>query len=126
MVSGTPISIQFTYAADAYVGRENDGTGLYLYRARYYSPVIQRFISEDPISFRGGNNVYRYASDSPVALTDPFGLWTVSIGLSVNLQLGPINLQGSSGLALDSSGNFGTYALAGGGGLEWGLELQVG
>jgi RHS repeat-associated protein len=32
-----------------YTGRENDGTGLYYYRARYYSSSIQRFISEDPI-----------------------------------------------------------------------------
>jgi RHS repeat-associated protein len=32
-----------------YTGRENDGTGLYYYRARYYSKNIQRFITEDPI-----------------------------------------------------------------------------
>jgi RHS repeat-associated protein len=32
-----------------YTGRENDGTGLYYYRARYYSPRLKRFISEDPI-----------------------------------------------------------------------------
>jgi RHS repeat-associated protein len=30
-----------------YTGRENDGTGLYYYRARYYAPALQRFISED-------------------------------------------------------------------------------
>lgn len=27
-----------------YTGRENDGTGLYYYRARYYGPIYQRFI----------------------------------------------------------------------------------
>jgi RHS repeat-associated protein len=32
-----------------YTGRENDGTGAYYYRARYYSPILQRFINEDPI-----------------------------------------------------------------------------
>ncbi len=32
-----------------YTGRENDGSGLYHYRARYYHPSLQRFISEDPI-----------------------------------------------------------------------------
>lgn len=32
-----------------YTGRENDGTGLYFYRARYHSPSRERFISEDPI-----------------------------------------------------------------------------
>jgi RHS repeat-associated protein len=31
-----------------YTGREDDGTGLYYYRARYYHPGLQRFISEDP------------------------------------------------------------------------------
>ena len=31
-----------------YTGRENDGTGLYYYRARYYHPFLQRFISEGP------------------------------------------------------------------------------
>lgn len=31
-----------------YTGRENDGTGLYYYRSRYYSPGLQRFTSEDP------------------------------------------------------------------------------
>jgi RHS repeat-associated protein len=35
-----------------YTGRENDGTGLYYYRARYYQPALQRFISEDPISIQ--------------------------------------------------------------------------
>ncbi|MDR1529995.1 MAG: RHS repeat-associated core domain-containing protein [Burkholderiales bacterium] len=37
-----------------YTGRENDQTGLYYYRARYYSPKYQRFISEDPIGLAGG------------------------------------------------------------------------
>ncbi len=32
-----------------FTGRENDGTGLYSYRARYYSPHENRFIAEDPI-----------------------------------------------------------------------------
>jgi len=32
-----------------YTGRENDGTGLYFYRARYYHTALQRFVSEDPI-----------------------------------------------------------------------------
>jgi len=32
-----------------YTGRENDATGLYYYRARYYHSGLQRFISEDPL-----------------------------------------------------------------------------
>jgi len=30
-----------------YTGRENDGTGLYYYRAQYYAPKLHRFLSED-------------------------------------------------------------------------------
>jgi RHS repeat-associated protein len=57
-----------------YTGRENDGTGLYYYRARYYDPLMKRFISEDPIGIDGGLNVFAYVANNPVSFTDPFGL----------------------------------------------------
>jgi RHS repeat-associated protein len=50
-----------------FTGRENDGTGLYYYRARYYSPRFQRFVSQDPISFRLRElNLYAYVANAPV------------------------------------------------------------
>jgi RHS repeat-associated protein len=55
-----------------YTGRENDGTGLYYYRARYYNPKLGRFISEDPL---GGANSYLYAGNNPVSFDDPLGLY---------------------------------------------------
>lgn len=56
-------------------GRENDGTGLYFNRARYYSPTLQRFISEDPIGFGGGDvNLYAYVSNGPISSKDSFGM----------------------------------------------------
>lgn len=59
-----------------YTGRENDGTGLYYYRARYYSPDLQRFISEDPIGLKGGDvNFYAYVGNNPVNWVDPLGLF---------------------------------------------------
>ncbi len=58
-----------------YTARENDRTGLYYYRARYYDPKIGRFISEDPIGLTGDLNVYAYVENNPVTLTDPTGLW---------------------------------------------------
>ncbi|MGH7701926.1 MAG: RHS repeat-associated core domain-containing protein, partial [Gemmatimonadales bacterium] len=57
-----------------YTGRENDGTGLRYYRARYYHPTRQRFISEDPIRFLGGANFYTYAANDPIGGRDPLGL----------------------------------------------------
>jgi RHS repeat-associated protein len=70
-----------------YTGRENDGTGLDYYRARYYSPARQRFISEDPIQFAGGDvNLYAYVANNPVNGTDPTGL----IGLNCQLDVAPV------------------------------------
>lgn len=58
-----------------FTGRENDGTGLYYYRARYYSPTYQRFIAQDPLDFRGGSaDLYVFVGDNPVSLKDPLGL----------------------------------------------------
>jgi RHS repeat-associated protein len=61
----------------AYTGRELDATGLYFYRARYYNPQLQRFMSEDPLGFGGGDtNLYGYVSDSPTNRVDPLGLYS--------------------------------------------------
>jgi RHS repeat-associated protein len=57
-----------------YTGRENDGTGLYYYRARYYSPSTMRFLSEDPSGFGAGPNFYAYTGDDPIDFVDPLGL----------------------------------------------------
>jgi RHS repeat-associated protein len=58
-----------------FASRENDGNGLYYYRARYYDPTINRFISEDPMGYAGsGPNLYAYVHDNPTNLVDPFGL----------------------------------------------------
>ena len=57
-----------------YTGREDDGTGLYYYRARYYHPRLQRFISEDPIGLSGGDtNLYGYVGGNPLTWRDPLG-----------------------------------------------------
>jgi RHS repeat-associated protein len=58
----------------AYTGRELDATGLYFYRARYYNPQLQRFISEDPLDFLGGMDLYSCATNDPVDFGDPLGL----------------------------------------------------
>ena len=58
-----------------YTGREDDGTGLYYYRARYLDPVRGQFISEDPLGFEAGDvNFYAYVGNNPVNNNDPSGL----------------------------------------------------
>ncbi|MCS6320312.1 MAG: RHS repeat-associated core domain-containing protein, partial [Nitrospira sp.] len=71
-----------------YTGRENDGTGLYYYRARYYSPLSERFISEDPIGFAGGDaNRYAYVQSAPLSWSDPSGL---RVYISGHAAAGPV------------------------------------
>lgn len=60
-----------------FTGRENDGTGLYYFRARYYEPLLHRFISEDPL--RAITNLYLYVENRPLIAIDPFGLYTVAV-----------------------------------------------
>jgi RHS repeat-associated protein len=43
------------------------------YRARYYDPKVGRFISEDPIRWEGGINLYAYVDNNPVRFLDPMG-----------------------------------------------------
>jgi RHS repeat-associated protein len=65
-----------------YAGREMDPTGVYFMRARYYNPVLQRFVSQDPIGLSGGQvDQYAYAFNSPMNLTDPLGLKGGGAGL---------------------------------------------
>jgi RHS repeat-associated protein len=44
------------------------------YRARYYEPAVGRFLSEDPIRFRGGIDFYKYVDNRPLDFFDPYGL----------------------------------------------------
>ena len=58
-----------------FTGREVDDTGLHFHRARYYHPALQRFIAENPIGFAGARaNLYAYAQNNPLSLTDPLGV----------------------------------------------------
>lgn len=57
-----------------YTGRESDLTGLYYYRARYYSPALHRFLIEDPLRFSSGDvMLYGYVSNNPTNFIDSRG-----------------------------------------------------
>ena len=59
-----------------FTGRYLDAeTGLYYYRARYYSPDLGRFLNPDPSGYGDGMNLYAYVGNDPVNYTDPSGLF---------------------------------------------------
>ena len=105
-----------------YTGQVNDGTGLYFYRARYYSPTLQRFVSEDPIGITGGGpNLYPYALNDPIYLTDPTGNCPACIIAGIGGLIGGATAgieayrHGARGLTLAAAiaGGTGTGMLAG-------------
>src|SRR5439155_1327795 len=69
---------EMSSSAPAYrfTGREHDEPMyLYYYRARYYHTDLQRFISEDPIGFGGGDwSLYAYVQNNPLRYRDALGL----------------------------------------------------
>jgi RHS repeat-associated protein len=102
-VTGLPDANEFQYT-----GRENDGTGLYYYRARYYHPGLARFLSEDPGGFRGGDfNLYAYVWNAPVRYRDPIGWWGVGGVVGGNAQVGLPGLAGAAASLLYGWGLFG-------------------
>lgn len=113
VLTGTSGNVKTTYAYDPFgnttvtgnvstnpfqfTGRENDGTGLYYYRARYYHLTLHRFITEDPLNLSRlrrlsdkfpeaqffyhlylsdsqRQNAYAYVGNAPITYVDPFGL----------------------------------------------------
>jgi RHS repeat-associated protein len=68
------------------LGVGSGAASLLLMRARFYAPDLGRFMSEDPLGLSGGQfNLYSYARNDPVNLTDPSGLgwgcgWVGNIG----------------------------------------------
>ena len=109
-----------------FTGRENDGTGLYYYRARYYSPTFQRFIAQDPIGFAGGDpNIYAYVGNDAVNLLDPEGLWTAAVGWTFGGGAGWGGGSFTIGFAIDGNGNI-ALTIGGGAGVGLGADAYSG
>ena len=101
-----------------YTARENDGTGLYYYRARYYDPALKRFVSSDPIGLDGGINTYGYVAGNPIAYTDPSGkvIWVVGGAIAGGVIGGVTN----TAQAIASGRSLGLIAMAAGTGIVGG------
>ena len=56
---------------------DDTATGLTYMQARYYDPVIGRFLSIDPVNFSPGRpdmfNRYAYVANDPLNMVDPDG-----------------------------------------------------
>jgi RHS repeat-associated protein len=57
-------------------------TGLMQYRNRYYSPVLGRFVSRDPLGYGDSRSLYSGLAGRPTVRLDPTGerTWTVEVG----------------------------------------------
>jgi RHS repeat-associated protein len=57
-------------------GRYDGTSGLYLFRNREYSPILGRWIEQDPALYNSGDtNLCRYVHNTPTNSVDPSGLW---------------------------------------------------
>jgi len=71
---GEQLSVTGTYTPRfTFSSKECDASGLVYYGFRYYSPVLCRWISEDPIREAGGINLYQFCGNNPVNRIDRDG-----------------------------------------------------
>jgi RHS repeat-associated protein len=55
-------------------GRRYDAeTNLYYYRARYYDPIMGRFLQTDPMGYEDSMNLYQGFNMNPINFLDPYG-----------------------------------------------------
>jgi RHS repeat-associated protein len=56
-------------------GRYDTASGLYNFRNRDYSPMLGRWLQQDPIGYAGGTaDLYQMEGNNPIGRTDPSGL----------------------------------------------------
>ena len=79
--------------SQGFTGHIEDETGLTYMQARYYDPVIGRFLSADPIGYADGLNVYAYVGNDPLNKTDPTGMFEANN--CINMEDSPGKLCGA-------------------------------
>jgi RHS repeat-associated protein len=74
------IDVEQTKCPWRFLGQyEDDETGFFYNRFRYYDPFAGRYISRDPLGLLGGLNLFIYVPD-PLHWVDPFGLAKCGVG----------------------------------------------
>jgi len=53
---------------------QHERSGMYSYGFRFYDPMLQRWLNQDPLGEAGGINLYGFVGNDPVNRIDPFGL----------------------------------------------------
>ena len=66
----------------------DDETGLGYWGYRYYSPVLGRWMSRDPIEEDGGLHLHGYARNGPAHGIDRLGLQSVPLGVAQAAAMG--------------------------------------
>ncbi|MCG3171771.1 MAG: hypothetical protein CALGDGBN_03428 [Pseudomonadales bacterium] len=73
---GTAVNVRLRYPGQYF----DSESGLFDNYLRDYDPSTGRYIESDLVGLAGGLNTYTYANGNPLRFTDPYGLWTVSLG----------------------------------------------
>jgi RHS repeat-associated protein len=96
--------------------RQDEGSGLYYYNARYYDPTLGRFITPDTLIADPYNpqnlNRYSYVENNPVNFTDPTGNWKLRNFLKSAVQFATV----AAAIYLGPTAGIEAYALLGAGG----------
>ncbi|MCX6580463.1 MAG: hypothetical protein NT166_09790 [Candidatus Aminicenantes bacterium] len=95
-------------------GREYDNeTNLYYYRARYYDPIMGRFLQTDPIGYQDSMNLYQAFNMNGVNFVDPMGKLYLRLNLIDNPVKStseiPNNIKGRPGVAIHDVSFFKIY-----------------
>jgi hypothetical protein len=87
------------------------------YRARYYEPNSGRFVSEDPLAFKGGDNFYSYVENNSINAVDPYGLASCLYSISAHTMVCQGNGNGQPALIGPNAVRVGPNGVASGKGI---------